>query len=449
LSAVFGERPYEFTSSAPAFVESKSYQGSLKAEFSTSPGTLSSVTAYSDTEALYTQDGDFSNLDLLFYRLWQDQNDLSQELIFSSDQIGSFRLVGGAFYYHSDGRYDPLEVSGAGAGPVAINVVSRQVTEAYAVFGEVNYDINDRLTLIGGARFSDESKRAYGAFRFGPGPYPESPRLASKSWSSFTPRVTLQYELLEDDHLYLTYSQGFKSGGFNIAAADPVPFDQEKLRALELGVKTSPSRILSANIAAFYYDYKDQQVQTLVNNFNVTANAASSEIYGLDADVTVRITDSFTLIPGVSLLHAKFDEYPNAVVLKPIVVTPGVICNCGNAPTVADLSGYSVPKSPAWTLGLTANYQHQFEFGEVELNGMLFHSDEFYWDASQRVREPSYTTVSARASWRPVDSSFRISVWGKNLTDATYTKTSFILETGDGVVFERPRTYGVGVEYTF
>lgn len=57
---------------------------------------------------------------------------------------------------------------------------------------------------------------------------------------------------------------------------------------------------------------------TVVDNFNVTANAASSEIYGLDADLAARVTDDFTLTAGLSLLHAQFDSYPNAVVLEPL-----------------------------------------------------------------------------------------------------------------------------------
>lgn len=444
--AIIADRPYEFASNGEDFLDSTVHLASLKADFDFAAGTLSSVTAYNKTDAYYTQDGDGSSLDLLFYGLNELQKDFSQELIFSSEKRGRFSAVAGLFYYHADGRYDPLDVLGSFAGPVPIHVWSKQVTEAYAVFGEVNFDLTERLSLTGGARYSDEKRTAYGTFQFGPGPEPDMPRLGSKSWDSFTPRVSLRYRLLEDDHLYVTYSEGFKSGGFNIAAADPNPFNPEELKAIEVGLKTSPVRRLSANLSAFYYDYTDQQVMTVANNFNITANAASSELYGLDADLVARVTDEFTLTAGLALLHAEYDRYPDAAVLEPLI---SAACRCGNTNAVIDASGMKEPRSPQWTLGVTANYAHDFGFGPLELSATAYHSDEFYWDSNERIREPAYTTLSARASWQPRDSGLRVSLWGRNLTDERHSRAVFLLETYDGVSYARPRTYGVGVEYAF
>ncbi|AMN46176.1 hypothetical protein ACG33_03460 [Steroidobacter denitrificans] len=448
--AEFAERPYEFAASRTPFADSTVYLASLKADFDFAAGTLSSMTAYNKVDALYVMDPDGSSYDGLWYNLNELQKDYSQEFIFSSRPEERLRAVGGLFYYHSDGRYDPLDLLGdfitVEGIPTPMFVWSRQVTEAYAIFGELSYDLTDRLTLVGGARYSDEKRTAYGTFQFGYGPEPEMPRLGSKSWDSFTPRVSLRYRFLEDDTLYITYSEGFKSGGFNIAAADPIPFNPEEIKAIEVGVKTSPNRRLSANLAAFYYDYSDQQVMTVTDNLNTTANAASSEIYGLDADLTFRVTNDFTLTAGLALLQAEFDRYPNAVVLVP---TGGPDCLCGNENAIIDASGFKTPKSPEWTAGLTANYAHEFDFGAVELSAVVFHSDEFYWDAQERVRQPSYTTLSARAAWQPRDSRFKLNLWGKNLTNEKYMKATFLVDLYDGATYEKPRTYGVGVEYAF
>lgn len=444
--AEFGDRPYDFTTNREAFLDSTVHLASLKADFDFAAGTLSSVTAYNKTDAYYSQDADASSLDLLYYGLNELQKDISQELIFSSREFGRFSAVAGLFYYHADGRYDPLDVLGSFAGPVPIHVWSKQTTEAYAVFGEFNVDLTDRLSLNGGARYSDETRTAYGTFQFGAGPEPAMPRLGSKSWDSVTPRISLRYRFLEDDHFYVTYSEGFKSGGFNIAAADPTPFNPEELHAIEIGVKTAPVRRLSANASAFYYDYSDQQVMTVANNFNITANAASSELYGLDVDLAARVTDRFTLTAGLALLHAEYDRYPDAAVLEPL---GGPACRCGNTNAVIDASGMREPRSPEWTLGVTADYAHDFGFGPVALSATAYHSDQFYWDANERIREPSYTTLAARASWQPRGSRFRMTLWGRNLTDERHSRAVFLLETYDGISYARPRTYGVGVEYAF
>jgi iron complex outermembrane receptor protein len=108
-----------------------------------------------------------------------------------------------------------------------------------------------------------------------------------------------------------------------------------------------------------------------------------------------------------------------------------------------------MPKAPEWTASLSADYSAEFNFGLLQLSATLFASDSFFWDTNERVKEDAYTTVAARASWQPLDSNVRLSIWGRNLTDEEYTKASFILESGDGISYAMPRSYGVGIEYNF
>jgi iron complex outermembrane receptor protein len=86
-----------------------------------------------------------------------------------------------------------------------------------------------------------------------------------KTFSAWSGRVGLRYELTDDANVYATYNRGFKSGGFFGGLAttpeELIPYDNEKLDAFEVGLKSELfERRLRLNLSAFYYDYQDQQV---------------------------------------------------------------------------------------------------------------------------------------------------------------------------------------------
>jgi iron complex outermembrane receptor protein len=452
-------RPYDVVQNYPTFVDVKDVNFALKGEFDLGFGTLTSITSY---ERLLKGKNDIetdqSSVDVVFYNVFQRGKYFSQEVTLASEKMGPLSWVAGVFYYYSDGRYDPIRIHGQAFGPLEIDVYSRQRTYAYAAFGEVNYDITERLTAIAGVRYSKEKRKASGLFAFGGGGFipgrPDLPPIGEKTWDSFTPRFSLRYRLNEaGDNVYATYSTGFKSGGFNIATADPVPFNPEKIKAIEVGVKTSTRRPISANLAAFYYKYSDLQVQAIVNNFNVTANAARAKIKGVDGELIWRATPDFRITAGASLLDAEFSSFPAATVNNPIVFTSGPLagqpCFCGNVTGTRDVTGNKLSRSPEWTLSLTAAYTKELSMGRLDASATLYHSDKFYFDAENRISQPAHTTLTARASFSPAGTGFKLSVWGQNLTNEEVIQGTFILNEADGVSYGPPRTFGITAEYAF
>ena len=95
------------------------------------------------------------------------------------------------------------------------------------------------------------------------------------------------------------------------------------LRTMQMATgRASPdevTRMVSEKVEAAM----DLQVQAIVNNFNVTTNAARAKIKGFDADLTWRATPEFTMTAGVAYLHARFTSYPNATTNDPILFTSG------------------------------------------------------------------------------------------------------------------------------
>jgi iron complex outermembrane receptor protein len=452
-------RPYELVQNYPTFVDVEDYNLSLKGEFDLGIGTITSVTAYDRLRAQNDVETDQSSVDVVFYNVTERMKSFSQEVTFASEKMGAMSFVAGAFYYYNDGRYDPIRVHGNAFGPVEIDVYTRQKTKAYAAFGEVNFDFTDRLTGIAGVRYSWEKRTSIGVFAFGgggfvPGRPDDLPELDSKSWDSFTPRFSLRYRLTEaGDNLYGTYSTGFKSGGYNIAVAATEPFNPEKIKAIEIGLKTAPSRPISVNLAAFYYKYNDLQVQAIVNNFNVTANAARAKIKGFDAEAIWRATPEFTVTAGLAYLDAEFSSYPNATVNNPITYRAGPLagrpCFCGNVTGIRDVSGNALVRSPDWTASVTGLYSKELSAGQLDGSVSVYRSDKYFLDAENRIFQPSYTTVAAQVSFSPAGTGMKLTAWGRNLTNKKIIQGAFILNEADGVSFGPPRTYGVSLEYAF
>jgi len=120
----------------------------------------------------------------------------------------------------------------------------------------------------------------------------------SKSWTRFTPKATLTYKW-DSTMVYATYAQGFKSGLFNASAPGvpgtpgTAPVGPEKLTDYEVGAKSDLfDQHLRLNLAAYYYDYKDVQVQSISPNGGVSAilqNAASARAYGVEFSSSVMI----------------------------------------------------------------------------------------------------------------------------------------------------------------
>ncbi len=250
-----------------------------------------------------------------------------------------------------------------------------QDTESQAIFAQVSYDLSDTLNLSLGLRYTEEDKDVVavtdltfdstaragaglsaggiatavdfsdigpgmnlGAFMghslFGSlvGRY-ESDFSGSRSTDQLLPGVALSWTPNSDSSYYLTYAEGFKSGGFNAASdqdpefaivngrrtalrsqpGDGFEFDDESGWSLELGGKhTLLDGDMLLNWNVFTSEYQDQQISTFQGTGFVIANAGSSISRGLEVDMQWQISDEFKLIAAVGLLDANFDKFEGA-----------------------------------------------------------------------------------------------------------------------------------------
>ena len=462
-------RPYEVAlndDSRPQKNESLDLLGRI--ELTLDSGTLTSITGYLTRDMTNVLDADMgyaANGLGINYRPGSYDKYFSQEVSYSSDLDGALNFTLGAYYADGEGGWNPLGVDAPGADN-DITIWSTQDVETFAGFGEVYFDVTDRLSLIGGLRYSWEKRSLAGGAVFGTfvGGRPEFAEVGARSWDSFTPRASIRYEVTPTSNIYFTYSQGFKSGVWNsnnIFGVDVV--NPEKIKSYELGFKGRLGSAVTLDAAAFHYDYTDMQTTFIVVlpgqavPLSVLRNADSARVNGFEIDTSIRLSDMFDVRLAGAYVDAKYKKFVNTAIALPCTdfeqpcgVTGPTPTRAGNNDTVAfDASGQRMIRAPKFTATATANAHVPVGGGMLDLTGSLYYSSAVNYTLDGRIRQPAFAKIDARAAWTPEDSGLTISVYGKNLTDKAVYGGAFITSVADAVHWAPPRTYGVQVEYRF
>ncbi|MEE4330636.1 MAG: TonB-dependent receptor, partial [Wenzhouxiangella sp.] len=225
--------------------------------------TLAAITGYRDYALRGRQDSDSTPFTLFNNRSVIGSRQYSQELKLSGNAADPLLWTLGAFYYleDTDVIFDINNFQGLFGAGTSARFDADQQLDAWAVFADASYAFTDRLTITLGGRFSNEKKRFtntqnvatlsesilpidLGAFPAGATipagtVFADPPVFASTaSFDNFSPRVILDYELRPNVLTYASYSEGFKSGGFNSFGLSPA-FEEEQVQAFEIGVKST------------------------------------------------------------------------------------------------------------------------------------------------------------------------------------------------------------------
>jgi iron complex outermembrane receptor protein len=276
--------------------------------------TLSSITGYRSLDleqaAQFSQTatavlgGDYTATDDSF----------SQEITLEL-QAGRFTGVAGLYYFKETGEMHRGFLTLPPGHAYSTKHDLRRETEAIAVFAEVNAEIFDGFSLIGGIRWTEED--AY-LSQIYPTIY-NVKQAAKDSFSDVTPKLGFNWHVASDTMIYATYTEGFKSGGFNNLTPNvnpstgdrigPEVFGPETVESYEAGIKlTTPNRKGRLNLALFQANYEGVQLPAFIPGTTITTvkNATSARIEGIELEPTWRPTDSFELFGALSFLTGKY-----------------------------------------------------------------------------------------------------------------------------------------------
>ncbi|MDB5576031.1 MAG: TonB-dependent receptor [Bradyrhizobium sp.] len=438
--------PYDIaTETDPSLKRS---QGGASVQISHDFGDVNfvSISAYRKSDFQSIFDIDKLPVHISRSNLTNRDRQFSQELQLLSTGPGPVQWVLGAYYFNSRGRYDPLVIDNV-ANDIVIS--STQDTESYAVFGQGSYKFTDKTSLTAGLRYTTETRdyKASALNVLASGTVINNPTITGvlkakkPSW-----RLALDHHFTDDVLGYVSYNRGFKSGGFNPQRfTQPLsPFKPEVLDALETGVKADLlDHRLRINGAAFYYDYSNIQANAFVSGISTIYNAASATIYGLDLDVTAAPISALVLTLGLTLIHDRYEDFPNAVISRPQVPNGTTILG-GNVVGTGSAKGNKLSQTPDWTVNFGAEYDIDLATGSIRLSANYFHSDGWRAEPDNRVGQDSYDLVNASATWRIDEAeNYSVKLWGRNLGDKVYAVQMNAQPQADGVSVGPGRTYGV------
>ncbi|MEH6663640.1 MAG: TonB-dependent receptor [Brevundimonas sp.] len=392
--------------------------------------TFKSISAYREgaTDTVIDFDGTPSpTLDIPAYYA-DDQFTQEFQLLFNGAR---WQGVAGVYYLdgHAEGAFDTI----VGNLGVSIGNGGYVDTESYAVFADFNFDLSDRLRLAVGARYTEDDKTGFvnRATYLGVGQTPLTGGPAatplvqntlytnSRSFSQFTPRISVSYDLSDDLTGYAAFSQGFKSGGFDMrgdAAATPDTvdgYDPETVDSYELGLKGSAfDRRLTFSSALFYSDYQDQQVTTQVPTATGIAsfvdNVGASTIYGAEFEGSLWLTEALTANFAVGYMEAEFEEF--------------IRYNLGTGEYEDISDQVVVQNSPRWSGYLGLTWTGDVMGGELAVTPSVAYRDDFsqFEFPNPILDQEGYALVDLSAVWVAPAGNWQIGLHGKNLTDEAY-----------------------------
>lgn len=441
--------PFQYGGSTMPISKLDSWGASLDVGWKSPDGlSVRAISGYRGARGFYQTDTDRLNLPISALQLRQNQNNFSQEVILTTPTGRKWSVVAGLYYYHSRAwnPYFNAYLGDAPDGTIVTSFTNNVVTNSYAGFGEITLNVTDRLHLTGGARYTREVKS--GIFRYIQRPQGQAGDLVRKTYDSPSYRAVVRYDLDDDTNIYLTASNGFKSGVFNAYAYPLVAVEPEKIDAFEAGMKGKVAGF-RYSLAAFLYNYRNIQLQGQTQAggvFLVTlTNAARAKIRGFEATLAGDIDRHLSFDLGLSAMPiARYSSFPAAQVFVPDPTTGG-----NDSVVPYDATGSRAIRSPKLQINARLMYARDVLGGKLAASANYAYNSGSYIQPGNFTRQAPYHVVNGRIAWTEPSGRFMFSVTGENLTDETYSFYTTDSLAGTVDVLVRPREINFGVTAKF
>ncbi|MFO1464849.1 MAG: TonB-dependent receptor [Steroidobacteraceae bacterium] len=461
--------PWVFDNNRQSFQDLDTNGASITFESPLFGANFTSITGYERVHKLYGEDTDGGPVPAIAVTNPVESKQYTQELRLSNKN-GALFWTAGLFYFYRDIRAGS-DTNLAGVGFVDDDFNDELRSKSAAAFGQLEYSINSKLTLIGGLRFSheDQSFRLlsvdhtgltpvilgittdpvpdYNVFPFTGGTTADpTPYRDRRKDNLVTFRGEVDYKLTEDSLFYASISKGTKSAGWNGAidgsfligasTADKMAYGPENLIAYELGFKQFARGLYRLNGSVFYYDYKDFQAFTFKGLTQQIGNLPAT-VKGAELEFVVTPDRHLDLTLGASYLSTQVKG----------VITPVV----GGGTVTNDPQMVLAPK---YSLNGIARY-HVNVFGTRELALQLDsrYTGKQFFDLNNNpiATEGGQAVTNASLSFSDPATHLSASIWVKNLADRRY-RLYAIPVTGLGFtqqMYGAPRWYGASLSYRF
>jgi iron complex outermembrane receptor protein len=402
--------------------------------------TVTSLTAFRKLDYDVLVDTDITELDLTESDTHEIHHQWSEEVTITHRRPRVSWLAGVFLFGDRDWQLSSIRLG----GPRLENRLNPTVkTNSRAVFGQTQLSITPRVSVTAGLRYTREHKTIHnqGQLFTLDAPFAQVADSAyafadAMSRTAWTPKFGFELQSGEHTLAYASASRGFKSGGFNITTTEPGRgFAPEWAWTYEAGVKTAVAGGRARlNVASFYTDYSNLQVQIAVRPGVLDiSNAAAATIKGVEIETVSDVGSGVRVGGYVNWLDARYDRY-TAV---------------GVGGITGDAAGHRLNNAPQWSSRAWVEWRRETRrAGALSvLSEVVWQSTSFFTPFNDRVqRQPAYALVNVHAETRPTHGPWTVGVYARNLANRDYITGTF--SSPPPVIGGRPgppRQFGVEV----
>ncbi|WP_375383160.1 TonB-dependent receptor [uncultured Sphingomonas sp.] len=411
------------------------------------PVTLTNIAAYRRVQYDQSFDADGLPAQIVQQSFSLHDEEVTEEFQIAPTHAGKLQWIAGVFFYNDESGYGYFDTA-VGAPPRQSQSLSTPnfSVSSIAGYGQATYEILPQTHLTGGFRYTYESRTESGTTgTISPAGISTVTPIAFARTHTDTPtwRVALDHQFGPDVLGYISYNRGFKSGGFNPSLVTQPPYQPERLDDYEIGEKaTILGGRVRLNAAAFYYDYKNIQVNTFLNGVAVIYNGAAAHEYGLDASFDVSVTPALLLTGGVVLLHDRFTSFANSVIATE-TATGSTATHFGSA------TGNRLPFAPDATASLGIDYKHDIGPGRADLFVNDLYNSGYYGQPDNFLHQGSFNQLNASLGYQPNNSPISFRLYARNILDKKVAEFLVVGSTGTAASYAAPATYGftVGIKF--
>jgi len=342
-----------------------------------------------------------------------------------------------------------------------------------AVFGQLDYAVTNKLSVLPGVRLNYDKKEVNFRRETYGGLQTDDPALialknavySNQSFqkdiddTNFSGQLTAAYKATSKINTFSTFSTGFKPVGLNLgglpnSGGQPMTelavIKPERVTHYEVGVKTTPFQNSTLNLVVYNTDIKDYQTQVQAADLSVNrgylSNAEKVRVRGVEVDGNIRVNKNLAFYGAVAYTEGIYKSFKNAPV--PLEET-------GSA-NFKDISGSDLPGISKWAGSIGGEISQPGKFlsrtGQFFLAVDSYHRSEFSSNPSpsKYLVVDGYSLVNGRLGFRVAD-KFSVFVWGRNIFDKDYFEQLLpgAGNTGHyaGVLGDQ-RTYGVTLRFS-
>ena len=444
--------------------DTDSWGATIKLSWQFSPSiTLNSLTAYNDLTRFHSWDSDGAGtikgliipdvtiMNLIEGSMGTENSLFSQEFSIAVQNDNSY-WISGLFYVNEKiSQENDIDLfrdfRGIIPDPAQFFYHNQIENTSIALYSQFDHQLSEQFTLTAGLRYTDETTDYHAiadldTFEFVIPTFWDVPGEVKDDELSW--KLALNHKLNQFSSVYYSYSRGYKSGGYNAGyttseeQAIDSEYAPEKLNAYEIGSKLQFwQRNASLNLAAFYYDYQDQQVfvnrTTGIAPYHVLKNAGDSTIYGLEAEFFVIPTDNIQVSFNLGYIpKANIGTFVDGEVI------------------VAETR---LPFSSKWNVSGSFLYENEL-FGHAFTSQLGFdYQSDFYFDQNENpdTEQTAFIVWNGRMTYH-LSEQLRLMLWGKNLTNTEHSELRFDSVAALGAITElkaQARQVGVELAYNF